>query len=122
MAAPSEFKCSFDGKGSARKFFYLYENVVIKVRSDEEKDERIVAYLTGDAFEYYFDNFTEENPSTEDARSVKFVKDYLFEKFLVKKTDAKTMKEAVNFTYVGKHLKEFFVKARKLNKEAGFNE
>ena len=42
----------------------------------------------------------------------------LLENFSTKKTEAEVMKEAVNLVYKGDNVKEFFVKASKLYKEA----
>ena len=64
MASPSEPKYHFNGKEDAKKFFYAYENVVMKTKAEEEKADSLVAYLDGEAFEYYFDNFTEDNALT----------------------------------------------------------
>ena len=49
---------TFNNTEYTRKFFYLYENVVMKTFPDIEKVERIVAYLTGAAFYFYFDRFS----------------------------------------------------------------
>ena len=37
-------------------------------KTEEEKTDSQVAYLDGEAFEYYFDNFIEDNVPSEDAR------------------------------------------------------
>ena len=122
MTSPSELKYHFNGKEDAKKFFYLYENVVMKNKTEEKKADSLVAYLDGEAFEYYFDNFTEDNPPNEEARSFQKRKTALLEKFSTKKTEAEVMKEAVNLEYKGGNVKEFFVKASKLYKEAKFND
>ena len=38
----------------------MYENVVMENKSEEEKADILGAYLDGEAFEYYFDNLTED--------------------------------------------------------------
>ncbi len=58
---------TFKGTEDASKFFYLYENVVTKSLPDIEKAEKIVAYLTGAAFDFYFDRLTLDNAPTEEA-------------------------------------------------------
>ena len=122
IASPSEMKYHFNGKKDAKKFFCVYENIVMKTITEEEKADSLVAYLDGEAFEYYFDNFTEDNSPNEEARSFQKAKAALLEKFSTKKTEAEVMKEAVNLVYKGGNVKEFFVKASKLYKEAKFNE
>ncbi len=65
MESPSDLKFQFDGEKDAKRFFYVYENVLMKGRKDEEKADRLVAHLNTEAFEYYFDHFTDENAPTE---------------------------------------------------------
>ncbi len=61
MEVPGELKCVFDGKEDAKEFFYVYQNVVMKGKAEEEKADKLVAFLKADAFYYYFDYFTEDN-------------------------------------------------------------
>ena len=68
-ASTSELKYHFSRKEDAKKFFYVYENVVMKTKTEEEKAYSLVAYLDGEAFEYYIHNFTEDNAPNEEARS-----------------------------------------------------
>ncbi len=100
----------------------MYENVLIKGKTDKEKAKSLAAYLNGEAFGYYFDYFMNENAPTEEAKSFCNVKEALLEKFFTKKTESETLKESVNLTYKGENAKEFFVRASKLGKEAKFNE
>ena len=58
----------FEGDEDARKFFYLYENVVTKSLPDCARAEKIVAYLSGAAFDFYFDRFTLDNALTEETK------------------------------------------------------
>ena len=44
MASPSDLKYHFSGKEDAKKFFYVYENVVMKNKTEEEKADSLVAY------------------------------------------------------------------------------
>ncbi len=66
MNTPSELT-TFKGSKDARKFFYLYENVVTKSLPDSERAEKIVACLSDVAFDFYFDRFTIDNDPTEEA-------------------------------------------------------
>ena len=61
MASPSELKYHFNGKKDAKNFFYVYEKVIMKTKTEEEKAYSPVAYLDGEAFQYYFDNFAVNN-------------------------------------------------------------
>ena len=105
MASLSELKYHFSGKEDAKKFFYVYENVVMKTKTEEEEADSLVAYLDGVAFEYYFDNFAEDKAPNEEARSFQNVKSALLEKFCTKKTEAEVKKEAVKLVYKGGNVK-----------------
>ena len=122
MASLSELKYHFNGKENTKKFSYVYENVVMKTKTDEERADSLVAYLDGEAFVYYFDNFTKDNAPNEEAVSFQKVKRALLEKFSTKNTEAEAMKEAVNLVYKEVYAKEFFVKASKFYSEAKFND
>ncbi len=53
MESSSDLKFQFEGKEDAKKFFYVYENVLMKGKTDEEKAYMLVAHLNAEAFEYY---------------------------------------------------------------------
>ncbi len=50
--APSSEKLTFNGDTDARKFFYVYENIVQKEATPMEKAERVVQHLTEKASIY----------------------------------------------------------------------
>ena len=74
---------TFKGSEDARKFFYLYENVVTKSLPDSERAEKIVAYQSYVAFDFYFDRFTLDNAPTEEAKGYCLVKKVMLEKFSI---------------------------------------
>ncbi len=82
MNTPSELT-TFKGSEDARKFFYLYENVVTKSLPDSERAEKIVAYQSYVAFDFYFDRFTLDNAPTEEAKGYCLVKKVMLEKFSI---------------------------------------
>ena len=63
---PSELKYHFSGKEGATKFFYVHENFLMKTKTEEGKVGNLVACSDGEAFEYYFDNFTGDSAPNED--------------------------------------------------------
>ena len=65
MASLSQLKYHFNAKENTKRFFNVYENVVMKTKTDEEKANSLVAYLYGEAFEYYIDNFTKDDAPNE---------------------------------------------------------
>ena len=67
LASPSELKHNFSGKEDPNNFLHMLESVVMRNKSDEEKADSLVAYLDGEAFEYYFSNFMEDNAPNQEA-------------------------------------------------------
>ena len=122
MASPGELKYHFNSKEDVKKFFYVYENAIMKNRTEDEKADSLVAYLDGEAYEYYFDSFKKDNAPNEEARSFQKVKIALLEKFSSTRTEAEVMMEEVNLFYKGGNVKELFLKAIKLYKEAKSND
>ena len=62
MVSLSEVKYHFNGKKDAKKFFYVYENVVMKNKIEKGKADSLVTYLYGEAFKYYFENSRKITP------------------------------------------------------------
>ena len=120
MTSPSELS-QFDGKGDARKFFFLLENVLLKEESDADRAVKLVMYLSGPAFDFYFDNFTFDNRPTEDAKDYTKVKEAMISRFAPKRPPAIVMKDAVNLRYNGGDIKLFIEKADRAYREAKFN-
>ena len=87
MASTSEHKDHFSGEEDTKKFFHMCEHVIMKAKFEEENSNNLVAYLNGEKFEYYFDNFTEDNDPNEEVRSFQKVKEELLKKFLTQNTD-----------------------------------
>ncbi len=67
MSTPSKLT-RLKGYEDARKFFYLYENVVTKSLPDSERAEKSVAYLSRAAFDFYIGRFTLDNAPTEESK------------------------------------------------------
>ncbi len=62
------------GKKTRKKFFFLLDNVEMKGKSNEEKASRLPMYLSGRAFDFYFDNYTLDGEMTEEAMDYSKVK------------------------------------------------
>ena len=60
---------------------------------DSERAEKIVAYLSEAAFDFYFDRFTLDNAPTKEDKDYSLVKKVMLEKFLTQKTESKIMRE-----------------------------
>ena len=111
----------FNGNDDARKFFYFYENVVKKGLPDK-KTWKIVAYLAGRAFDFYFDRFTMDNGPTDEAKDCGKVKRVMLEKYSVRKTESEIMKGAKSLEYDGGDIQTSLTRADKLYSQAKFND
>jgi len=120
METPSATRV-FKGLGDARKFFYVFENVITKEQTEIERADKICEYPSGDAFDFYFERFTMDNKPTQDATVYSTVKEVMLDKFSTKKTEAEVMKEAINLVYDGGDVNAFIAKADKLYTKAKFN-
>ncbi len=69
MNNPSELNI-FKGNLDLLNFFYFYETLVTNSLPDSERAEKIVAYLSEAAFEFYFDRFTLDNAHTKEKKTI----------------------------------------------------
>ena len=78
--------------------------MVTKGLPDKENLKKILAYLAGTAFDFYFDHFTMDNGPTDEAKGYgKFI-GLILEKFSVRKTEFQIMKEAIFLEYDGEDI------------------
>ena len=89
---------TFKGTEDARNFFYRYENVVTKSLPEIEKAEKIVAYLTGAAFNFYFDRFTLDNGPIDEAKDYAVGKKVMLEKLSIQKAESEIMRDALSLS------------------------
>ena len=73
----------FDGKHEAdvAKFFFVYENVVTRGKSDEEKAGERLCYLRWEAFDYYNETYRQDGELIETAIDYRAVKKALHGRF-----------------------------------------
>ena len=82
---------------------------------DKEEAEKIVAYLTRTALDFYFDRFTMANGPTDEAKAYGKVRGVILENFSVQKTESEIMKEAISLEYDGGDIQTFLTRADKLH-------
>lgn len=70
----------FSGSEYAVKFFYVFKNVAMKRKKEEDMAEKVVAYLKEDAFDYYFQQFIIGDKPTGEVADFKVVKNKTIEK------------------------------------------
>ena len=90
QAGPS--RLVLDGKNDAdvAKYFFVYENIVMRSKSDEDKAGELLCYLQGDAFEFYYsstavgvvyDTYSRNGKLTDDAGDYQAVKKAMINRF-----------------------------------------
>ena len=121
MMSPSELN-TFNGQVDDRKFFYLYENVIMKNKSDEEKADNLVTYPTRKAFDFYFDSFTIDNTPTVTDKRLSVEKRLILDRFASKKDTALVKSDAVAMKYERGNVRTFIEKDDRAYRDAGFNE
>ena len=120
MTSPSEIS-QFNESGDARKFFFLFENILLKEESNAERVVKLVMILTRSAFDFYFKYFTFDNRPTENAEKYTQVKEAIISQFSPKKPQAVMMREAVHLRYDGGDFKLFIEEAERAYCAAEFN-
>ncbi len=81
---------------------------------DSERAEKIVAYLSDAAFEFYFDRFTLDNAPIQEAKDYGLVKEVMLEKFSAQETESEIMRDALNLRYDGGDIPTFLSRAEKV--------
>ncbi len=102
---------TFKGNEDAPKFFNLYENVVTKNLPGSERAEKIVAYLSGAPFDFYFDRFILD-------KEYDVVKKVMLDKLSTQKTESEIMREALTLRYDRGDIPTFFSRADKVYNQA----
>ncbi len=59
----------------------------------------MLAYLSDASFDLYFDRFTLDNATTEEAKDYDLVKEVMLEKLSTQNTEFEIMREALTFRY-----------------------
>ncbi len=72
-----------------------------------------MAYLSGAAFDFYFDRFTFGNAPTEGAKEYEVVK-VMLERFSIQKTDSEISRDPLSLRYDGGDISIFLSRAGKV--------
>ena len=57
-------KVRFNGTTNVAKFFFVYEQAVMRSATHEEKSAELLCYLDGAAFDLYYDVFAKDGDLT----------------------------------------------------------
>ena len=72
-----------DGKHGAdvTKFFFVYKNVLMRGKSDEDKAGELLCYLQWEVFHYYYETYSQDGGLNETASDYQAVKKALLDRF-----------------------------------------
>lgn len=115
-------KRTFDGTSDVKIFFFYFENVAMRGKSDADKAYELLAFLDKDAFEFYYSKFTSGGALIEQAQDYKTVKAAFMEKYEAKEDPGTIMQSALEARL---DMGELDVSLRKLDElyvKANFNE
>ena len=85
-------KIRFNGTTNVAKFFFVYEQAVMRTATPKERAAELLSYLDGAAFDFYYDVFAKDGDLTEGAKDFNAVKKPFFEHF---KMERKPMMSSV---------------------------
>jgi hypothetical protein len=83
---PDERVFRGDGSMEVKKVLFLFENNITKGQELAEKAKKLLLYLEGEAFDFYYDKFASGGALSEDAKDYSKVKAALMERFRKQKT------------------------------------
>ena len=75
------FSGASDDSFDVKKFFFYFDNVLMKAEDDKEKAEELLPFLDGLAFDFYYSRFAADDNLTAEAMNYSAVKKAFFEKF-----------------------------------------
>ena len=81
QAGPASLAFDGNNEADAAKFFFVYENVVMRGKSDEDKAGKLLCYLQGEAFDYYYETYRQDGGLNETASDYRAVKKALHGRF-----------------------------------------
>ena len=96
QAGPSTAKMDGSLSSDVKKFFFFFENVAMRGKSDEEKALELLAHLEGEAFDFYYETFAKDGALTEEAMNYALVKKAFFDRFGVKTEPSDDIRSAIN--------------------------
>ena len=94
-AGPSSVTYDRTAEMDVGKFFFVYENVTMRMKSEDEKAAEIICYLEGDAFDFYYETFAQNGLLAEDAKDFDKVKHALVERFAVTEEPEDNIRRAI---------------------------
>ena len=51
---------TYDGKGDIMKFLFVYENIIMRGESNEEKASQVLCHLVDFAFDFYYATYSQD--------------------------------------------------------------
>ena len=104
------------------KFLFVYKNIIMRGKSDEEKAGAILCHLDGAAHDYYYDTYSHNGNLTEATSDWDSVKKALADRFLVTARPEENIQKAMSCRQNAGSLLTSMDGMDKLYSKAGFND
>lgn len=121
-AGPSPFIFNGASDSDVTKFLFVYENVVMRGKSEEDKAGSILCHLEGAAFDFYYETYSRDGGLSEAAGDWKEVKKALADRFVVTARPEEEIQKAIACRLEVDALLPSLEQMEKLYEKAGFNE
>ena len=114
---------TYDGSNGAdvSKFLFVYDNIIMRGKSDKEKAAAILCHVEGAAFDYYYDTYSHSGSLTEAASNWDGVKSALPDCFTKSPRPEANIQKAMSCRLDGENLLASMDEMKKLYRRAGFN-
>lgn len=124
MQSSSIITNTFDGSPSANihKFFFYFEQVVMRGKPEEEKAVSLLSFLEGDAFDLYYDSFAKDGEPLDSAKDYSAVKKLFLENYGPRQEPQDDIRRAMNVRLDSKDIPNSLQTMDRLFEKAGFNE
>ena len=103
-------------------FLFVYENIIMHSKTDEEKAGSILCHLEGSAFGYYYDTYSHNGSLTEAVSDWDGVKSALSDRFMETPRPEENIQKAMSCQLDIRNLLVSMDEIDKLYKKAGFSD
>ena len=116
------FSWASDDSYDVKKFFFYFNNVLMKEKRDQKKAKELLPFLDGLDFEFYYSRFAANDTLTAEAMNYTAVKRAFFDKFQLQEDHEVAIRLAIDLRLQDDDVMSFVKKAESLYSAADFND
>ncbi|MEM9438463.1 MAG: hypothetical protein AAGA15_15645, partial [Pseudomonadota bacterium] len=94
----------YDGTSDVKRFFFYFDNVAMRGKSDADKGVELLAFLDKEAIQFYYEKFTRDGELTDEAMDYAKVKAAFIENYEAKEDPGTIMQSALEARLSTKNL------------------